>query len=87
MRPIAPRLNHPAADELSVAEEQEEFKTITMARVAYGDGTHAMVGRWTLTPEERKRVADGEDIYVTFPTHTFPHTISLRPEWAGAPDA
>lgn len=33
--------------------------------------------------EKRARVAAGEDIYIAFPTYTFPHTLSLRPEWAG----
>lgn len=83
MRPIAPRLNHPAAEEVTVAEEQPEFATITMARVLYADGTVWMWGRWTFTKEERKRIANGEDVYVAFPQHTFPHAISLRPEFAG----
>lgn len=82
MRPVAPRLGESVSVEVTVAEEQDEFMTITMARVLHADGTHSMVGRWTLTPEERQRVAAGEDIYVTFPMHTFPHGISLRPEYA-----
>lgn len=83
MRPIAPRLNHPAAEELDVAEEQHEYQQLTMARVLYADASVQMIGRWTFTPTERARIAAGEDVYVSFPNHTFPHTISLRPDWAG----
>lgn len=81
MRPIAPRLGD-IAEEITVAEEQEEFKPLTMARVPVEGGGFYMFARWTLTPEERRRVAAGEDIYVRFPEHTFPHHLSLRPEFA-----
>lgn len=80
MRPIAPRLN--VGEEITVAEEQPQFKPLTMARVPIEGGGHYMVARWTLTPDERQRIAAGEDIYVRFPEHTYPHTVSLRPEWA-----
>lgn len=86
MHPIAPNLNHPAAEEVRVAEQQPEYDPITMARVSYADGTTWMVGRWTFTPEERKRIAKGEDVYVSFPQHTFPHLLTLRPEYAGKED-
>lgn len=81
MRPIAPRLGD-AFDEIAVAEDQPEFKPVTMARVFTGNGSWDMVGRWTLTPEERQRIAAGDDIYITFPRHTFPHSLGLRPDWA-----
>ena len=86
MRPIARRLNHSAAVELTVAEEQGQYKPLTMARVTHPDGDIELIGRWTFTPEERKRIANGEDIYVRFPGYTYPHAITLRPDWAGDPD-
>lgn len=82
MRPIAPRLPDDVAEEITVAEDQHEYMTITAARVRHTDGTHSMYCRWTLTPEERRRVAAGEDIYLAFPERVAPHSVSLRPEWA-----
>jgi hypothetical protein len=38
--------------------------------------------RWTFTPEERVRIAAGEDIYLSFPNQMAPHSIELRPCWA-----
>lgn len=62
MRPIAPRTGNP---EQTIAEEQEEYLPITVA--VYGiegnSGGHALLLRYTLTPEERRAVANGEDIY------------------------
>lgn len=81
MRPIAPRL-HSSITEFSVGEDQHEFCTITMAAVPCEDGEMYMMGRWTLTDDERARVAAGEDIYVTFPRNTYPHHLGLRPAWA-----
>jgi hypothetical protein len=81
MRPVAPRLRDDI-EELAVAEEQPEFKPLTMARVICDDRSTMMVARWTFTPEERRRICKGEDVYVSFPEHTFPHQLTLRPEWA-----
>lgn len=61
MRPVAPRTGAP---EITVAEEQEEYMPVTVGVYQYEDGTRVLMTRWTLTPEERQRVADGEDIYV-----------------------
>lgn len=80
MRPIAPRLG--VGEELTVAEEQPEFSPMTVARVPITDGTVEVVGRWTLTPEERHRIATGEDIYISFPGVVYPHFIGLRPDYA-----
>jgi hypothetical protein len=61
MRPIAPRI--PGLEEVTVAEEQEEYRTITAGIVRHDDA-HVYVTRWTMTAEERARVAAGEDVYV-----------------------
>lgn len=83
MRPIAPRLGDSQhIEELTVAEEQEQFCTLTMARVAHDGGGHSMFARWTFTPEERARIAAGADVYLSSPERAFPHNLSLRPEWA-----
>lgn len=81
MRAIAPRLGD-MSRELTVAEDQHQFLPLTMARVRHDDGTHSMYARYTLTPQERARIAMGGDIYVAFPEVTYPHSVSLRPEWA-----
>lgn len=62
MRPVAPRIN--GADEFTIAEEQEQFKTIVGCHVKYPDGQIGLVTRWKLAPEELARAEAGEDIYV-----------------------
>jgi hypothetical protein len=74
MRPIAPRIE--GADEITIAEEQHEYMTITAAIVHYGDGSTHRVCRWTFTPEERAQIAAGEDIYFGTPA-----TVLLTPHW------
>lgn len=61
MRPVAPRTGAPEA---TVAEEQEEYMPLTVARYVHADGSGLLLTRWTLTPAERAAVAAGEDIYV-----------------------
>lgn len=61
MRAIAPRTGAP---EVTIAEEQEQYMPITVARYHYEDGTGVLLTRWTLTPAEREAIARGEDIYV-----------------------
>lgn len=61
MRAIAPRTG---AVEVTVAEEQEQYKTLTTAQYQYSCGTLGILSRWTLTAEEREAVARGEDIYI-----------------------
>lgn len=61
MRPIAPRTGAP---EVTISEEQEEYMPVTVAVYRYDDGSRCFLTRWTLTPDERKRIAAGEDFYV-----------------------
>lgn len=72
MRPIAPRIN--GADEFNVAEGQHEYLQLVGAHVradqegavAVGDTPRdTLVFRYTLSAEERARVAGGEDIYLS----------------------
>lgn len=82
MRPIAPRIDDPRCQEITVAEDQHEYQTLTAARVQCTDGKVEMCTRWTLTKEEREAIARGEDVYVFFPEFVYPHRLMLRPEWA-----
>lgn len=64
MRFIAPRTG---AHEVTIAEDQEEYKPITVAFYSnsnYPQATEMLV-RCTLTKEERQQIADGEDIYIS----------------------
>ncbi len=60
MRPIAPRIE--GADEFVIAEEQLEYMPVTACLVQFDDEL-SRVCRWTFTPEERERIAAGEDLY------------------------
>jgi hypothetical protein len=84
MRPIAPRfrLDMDCIQEVPIAEDQHEYKSLIGAIVTYDDGTRQVFARWTFTPEERVRIAAGEDIYLSFPNQMAPHSIELRPCWA-----
>lgn len=61
MRPVSPNTGAP---ESVVAEEQDEYMPLSVARYVQEDGVLHLLTRWTLTPEERDAVAKGEDIYV-----------------------
>ena len=63
-RAVAPRTGAP---EVTVAEEQEQYMPVTVAFHRFADeapGVRHLVTRWTFTPEERARIAAGEDVYV-----------------------
>ncbi|MBX9853910.1 MAG: hypothetical protein K2Y26_00165 [Gemmatimonadaceae bacterium] len=61
MRPVAPRTGAP---EITIAEEQEEYKPITIAVYQYSDGSRGLLTRYTFTAEERAAIARGEDVYI-----------------------
>lgn len=84
MRPIAPKFRDdlPCIQEVPIAEDQHEYKSLTGAIVTFEDGARQVYARWTFTPEERTRIAAGEDVYISFPKNMAPHTVELRPEWA-----
>lgn len=71
MRMIAPRTGAP---EITLAEEQTEYAPVTVAVYAHPDlgGARTLFSRWRLTPEERERVAAGEDIYLGLVTFDRP---------------
>lgn len=52
-----------------LAENQPEY--IPLPVLAHDDGR--MISRWSFTPEERARIAAGEDLYLTVHTFNRPH--------------
>jgi hypothetical protein len=77
MRSIAPRIG--GAEEHTYAEDQLEYAPIAGALVQYSDGQMHRVCRWTFTPEERRQIADGEDIYFGTPAgvRLTPHYLQV----------
>ena len=62
MRMIAPRTGAP---EISVAENQPEYLTLTAALYSTPEGARALLTRWRPTPEEREQIFLGDvDIYL-----------------------
>lgn len=90
MRMTAPRTGAP---EIQLAESQHEYMELTaavyMAGEPFGD-SKLFLTRWTFTPEERARIAKGEDIFVSqiiFPGHLFtPMNVYAGPEHFQLPD-
>ena len=68
MRMIAPRIGD--AEEITVPEEQREFRPLVVAKLRLPDdhpdfpGFPYVVSRWTFTDEERERIYRGEDITI-----------------------
>lgn len=60
MRAVAPRTG---ADEMTIGENQPEVMPLTICVYDYADA-RGMLARFTFSPEERQRVAAGEDLYV-----------------------
>ena len=61
MRMIGPRTGH---EEITVAEDQLQYLPITVNRFTQADGSVIILTRWQPTPDERQRIANGEDLYV-----------------------
>ncbi len=74
MRTIAPRIE--GAEEFTIAEEQPEYMPVVACLVQFGDGSIVRILRWTFNPEERQRIAAGEDIFFGTPA-----SIQLTPHW------
>jgi hypothetical protein len=62
--------------EITIAEDQLEYAPIVASILDCGDGNLQRVCRWTFTPEERQRIAVGEDMYFGTPA-----SIQLTPHW------
>lgn len=73
--------NLPDHDLVTYAKRQPSYRPLPVARLAGKEGR--VVSRWTLTPEERARIATGEDLYLEVLTFGLPlqpllPTVGLR---------
>lgn len=62
---IDPRLVPEGSKAVVIAEHQEEFRDLPSVRTPNG----YVITRWSLTDEERRRVLEGEDLYITILSH------------------
>lgn len=62
MRTVAPRIA--GFPEITVAEDQHEYLSLTATPIEYADGSRAVLTRWRLSPEEVEAIGRGSDIYV-----------------------
>lgn len=69
MRPIAPRTGLP---EVTLAEDQPEFKPITVALWSDPTGACGCLTRWRPSPEELTALLSGEDVFVAITTGGHP---------------
>lgn len=80
MRPIAPRID--GITEVSVAEDQLEYKALTVGIHRYEDGSTGIISRWTFTAEERQQIAAGADVLITqlnFGGPITPMSVAVHP--------
>jgi hypothetical protein len=80
MHMVAPRTG---ADEITIAEDQLEYKPLVVAVYQTPQGVPVLLTRWRLTEEERQLVAAGEDLYLsvlTFGQPLQPIGLQVGPE-------
>lgn len=75
MRAVAPRIK--GVDETTAAAEQEEYREITIGIGVTENGVPTIVTRWKFEAEERERVLNGEDLFITIisPRLTMPPLV------------
>lgn len=87
MRAVAPRIR--GCPEITVAEDQHQYMSITVAVVQYEGGDRGVMTRWRLDDADRARIAAGEDLYVgilTFGGPMHPLQISVGNPWGEEED-
>lgn len=52
----------PPHELVTYAKDQPEYRPLPVARLKGREGR--LISRWTFTPEERARIAAGEDLYL-----------------------
>jgi hypothetical protein len=62
---IDPRLVPPGSRAVVIAEHQEEYRDLPSVRTPDGQ----VITRWALSDDERRRVLQGEDVYLTILSH------------------
>lgn len=70
------------AEYVIYAKDQPQYRPLPVVRLTGRDGR--LISRWTLTPEERARIAAGEDLYVQH--LTFGHPLQPLLPTVGLPD-
>lgn len=60
-RSVSPSID--GLDEITVAENQLEYKTLIASPVEFQGGGRGLVSRWRFSDEERALIAAGEDLY------------------------
>ena len=65
MRMVAPRTG---ADEITIAEDQLEYRPLVAAVYQTPEGVPVLLTRWRLTDAERARVLAGDDLYLSVMT-------------------
>ena len=61
MHMVAPRTG---AEEVTIAEDQLEYKPLVAARYETPDGVPVLLTRWRFSEEDRAKIAAGEDLYL-----------------------
>jgi hypothetical protein len=80
MHMVSPRTG---ADEVTIAENQLEYKPLVAAVYQTPEGVQTLLTRWRLDDAERARVAAGEDVYLgvmTFGNPLQPLIMQVGPE-------
>lgn len=62
---IDPKTVPPGSRPVLIAGQQAEYQPLPTVRTPDGQ----VITRWKPSPEERRRIAEGEDIYVTLLSH------------------
>jgi hypothetical protein len=62
---IDPRLVPPGSKAVVFAEHQPEYQDLPSVRTPYGH----VITRWAPSLDERRRIAEGEDLYLTIWSH------------------
>lgn len=62
---VDPKLVPEGSKAVVIAEHQTEYRDLPSVRTPNG----YVITRWSLTEDERRRVLEGEDLYVTLLSH------------------
>ena len=61
MHPIAPRTG---AEEITIAENQLEYRPLVGAVYHEANGTRVVITRWRANEDEKRKLAAGEDVTI-----------------------
>lgn len=81
--PTSPVLSNPEAPEIKLAEGQPQYQTLPV--IAGNAPFYPVTSRYTFTPEERKYIAEGGDIWITLLTLNARRTTQPIMVWSREP--